>query len=145
MQSATNEIAHTDSTQANPPFSRAPTPKTRCSFFWRVVADFVDREEALSANAVSLANLPPETRQSELRDLLSGHGNITSIRISDAKPSSKDFSRPTASAIVIFEKSYEAEKAQSTVDGRYLHSGFRISASWGDREQIKRTPYFPFP
>jgi RNA recognition motif. (a.k.a. RRM, RBD, or RNP domain) len=142
MQSATNEIAHTDSTQANPLFNKAPTPKKP---FLCVAADLVDREEALSANAVSLANLPPETRQSEVRDLLSGYGNITSIRISDAKPSSKDFSRSTASAIVIFEKSYEAEKAQSTVDGRYLHSGFRISASWGDREQIKRTPYFPFP
>jgi hypothetical protein len=74
-----------------------------------------------------------------LRELLAGYGNITSIRLGNEKPSSKDFSRPTVSAIVIFEKPYEAEKAQSAVDGRYLHSGYRISASWGDREQLKRT------
>lgn len=108
------------------------------------MADFVDREEGLSANAVSLANLPRETRQAELRELLDRYGNITSIRVSNEKSSSNDFSRPTASAIVVFEKSYEAEKAQSSVDGRYLHSGYRISASWGDREQLKRTPQTPY-
>jgi hypothetical protein len=90
----------------------------------------------LSANTLNIACLPLSTRQSQLRELLLPYGEIRSIKIITEKVSSK-FVRQSSSAIVIFEKSFQAEKAQTAIDGRYMGEGWRLKASWGDREQQK--------
>jgi len=89
------------------------------------------------ANTLNIACLPLSTRQSQLRELLDQYGEIVSIKIVTEKPSSRDFARRSSSAIVVFEKSFQAEKAQTAIDGRYMGEGWRIKASWGDREQQK--------
>ena len=93
----------------------------------------------LSANTLNIACLPLSTRQSQLRELLLPYGEIRNIKIFMEKPSSK-FVRQSSSAIVIFEKPFQAEKAQTAIDGRYMGEGWRIKASWGDREQQKSIP-----
>jgi RNA recognition motif-containing protein len=89
------------------------------------------------ANTLNIACLPLSTRQSQLRELLDQYGEIVSIKIVTEKPSSRDFARRSSSATVVFEKSFQAEKAQTAIDGRYMGEGWRIKASWGDREQQK--------
>ena len=93
----------------------------------------------LSANTLNIACLPLSTRQSQLRELLLPYGEIRSIKIITEKASSK-FVRQSSSAIVVFEKSFQAEKAQTAIDGRYMGEGWRLKASWGDREQQKSIP-----
>jgi U2-associated protein SR140 len=89
----------------------------------------------MSASTLSLACLPLSTRQSQLRQLLSPHGDIQSIKIhTDRSSSSREFTRKSAAALVTFSQPYEAEKAQSAVDGHYMGEGFRIKASWGDKQ-----------
>jgi hypothetical protein len=97
-------------------------------------------EEMLSANTLNIACLPLSTRQSQLRELLLPFGEIRSIKIFPEKSSSK-FVRQSSSAIVIFDKPFQAEKAQTAIDGRYMGEGWRLKASWGDREQQKSIPF----
>jgi RNA recognition motif-containing protein len=95
-------------------------------------------EEMLSANTLNIACLPLSTRQSQLRELLLPYGEIRSIKIMQEK--SSKFVRQSSSAIVVFEKPFQAEKAQTAIDGRYMGEGWRLKASWGDREQQKSIP-----
>ena len=88
----------------------------------------------MSASTLSLACLPLSTRQSQLRQLLSPHGDIQSIKIHTDRSSSREYTRTSATALVTFSKPYEAEKAQSAVDGHYMGEGFRIKASWRDKK-----------
>jgi len=99
----------------------------------------VERLEAeMSANTLTLACLPLSTRQSQVRHLVSPHGQIESIKIhTDRSSSTREFTRKTATALVTFSKPHEAEKAQSALDGQYMGEGFRIKASWGDKQQAK--------
>ena len=98
----------------------------------------IDRsDQQMSANTLQVACLPLSTRQSQLRDLVTPYGKVVSIKIVTEKPSSRDFTRPSASALVVFDKSHQAEKAQNAIDGKYMGEGWRIKASWGDREQPK--------
>lgn len=62
------------------------------------------------------------------------------IKILTERPVGNDFSRRSASATVVFEKSHQAEKAHTAIDGRYMGEGWRIKASWGDRQQTKSIP-----
>jgi hypothetical protein len=64
-------------------------------------------------------------------------GEIVSIKVIAERPTGKEFARRSASATVVFEKSHQAEKAHTAIDGRYMGEGWRIKASWGDREQTK--------
>ena len=64
-------------------------------------------------------------------------GDIVSIKVVAERPTGNDFARRSASATVAFEKSHQAEKAHAAIDGRYMGEGWRIKASWGDREQTK--------
>ena len=93
----------------------------------------------MPANTLHIACLPLSTRQSQLRELLEPYGDVVSIRIISEKLSSRDFVRPSASALVVFDKPQQAEKAQTAIDGRYMGEGWRIKASWGDREMQKGT------
>ena len=90
----------------------------------------------LSANTLNIACLPLSTRQSQLRELLVPYGEVRSIKLIPERASSK-YVRQSSSAIVVFEKPFQAEKAQTAIDGRYMGEGWRIKASWGDREQQK--------
>ena len=94
-------------------------------------------DEHNSANTLNIACLPLSTRQSQVRELLDPYGDIVSIKIITEKSSSRDFSRPSSSAIVVFEKPFQAEKAQTAIHGRYMGEGWRLKASWGDREPQK--------
>jgi RNA recognition motif-containing protein len=96
----------------------------------------VERTEDQSANTLKIAHLPLSIRQSQLRDLLAPYGETVSINLVTER--SKGFIRPSTSATVIFEKSYQADKAHSAIDGKYMGDGWRIKATWGDRE-FKRT------
>jgi len=98
----------------------------------------LDRLDAeISANTLHIACLPLSTRQSQLGELLDPYGEIVSIKIIDEKPSAKEFTRQSSSAIVMFEKPFQAEKAQTAIDGRYMGEGWRLKASWGNKEQQK--------
>jgi len=94
-------------------------------------------DHAFAANTLNLACLPLSTRQSQLRELLAPYGVIISVKMTRERSSLGDFSRPSASATVIFDKPQQAEKAQSAIDGGYMGEGWRLKASWGDREQPK--------
>lgn len=96
-------------------------------------------EPEQSANTLYLTCLPLSTTQSQLRDLLFPYGPIRNIKIITEKHSSKTFTRKSCSASIVFEKSSQAERAQTGVDGRYMGQGWRIKASWGDLESRKRT------
>jgi RNA recognition motif-containing protein len=90
----------------------------------------------LSANTLKIAHLPLSISQSQLRDILAPYGEIVSINLVTER--SKGFIRPSTSASVIFEKSYQADKAHSAIDGKYMGEGWRIKTTWGERE-LKRT------
>lgn len=116
---------------AGEPHTEGPTPKLFAS-------DTIDHiDEQMSANALNIACLPLSTRQSQLREMLAPYGDIVSVKIITEKPSSREFVRRSASAIVVFEKPQQAEKAQVAMDGRYMGEGWRLKASWGNREQQK--------
>ena len=93
----------------------------------------------MSANTLSLACLPLSTSQSQIRQLLSPNGQIQSIKILANRSSVREFTRNFATALVTFSLPHEAEKAQSAVDGHYMGEGFRIKASWGEKQQTKGT------
>jgi U2-associated protein SR140 len=101
-------------------------------------------DQQMSANVLNIACLPLSTRQSQLREILAPYGDIVSVKIMTDKPSSREFVRRSASAIVTFEKPNQAEKAQAAIDGRYMGEGWRLKASWGNREQQKCGTPFPF-
>jgi len=103
--------------------------------FSELIEERIDPET--SARTLHLACLPLSTRQSQLRELLAPYGEIVSVIIINETPSSKDFSRRSVAANIIFSKPYEAEKAQTSIDGRYLGEGWRVKASWGDFETQK--------
>jgi RNA recognition motif-containing protein len=79
-----------------------------------------------------IAHLPPSTSKSQLREILAPNGTILNLNL--VTEGSKGFSRSTASATVIFDKSQQAEAAQRSLDGQYMGEGYRVKATWGDRE-----------
>jgi len=86
------------------------------------------------ANTLHIACLPHSIRESQLRELLSPYGTITYVRITQEKPSPKEFLRRSASATIVFQQSSEAAKAHTAIDGHYISEGYRMQAAWGDHE-----------
>jgi RNA recognition motif. (a.k.a. RRM, RBD, or RNP domain) len=123
----------------------AGEPQTEGTTLNPIAADTIDLlDPQMSANALNIECLPLSTRQSQLREMLAPYGDIVSVKIITEKPSSRAFVRRSASAVVVFEKPHQAEKAQVAIDGRYMGEGWRLKASWGSREQQKCRPSLPF-
>ena len=98
-----------------------------------------DRPYEDPANILTMSCLPLSTRQSQVRELVSPYGQVASIQMVEEK-SSRGFGKRSLSAIIVFERSNQAEKAQAAIDGKYMGEGWRIKASWGDMDQQKGTP-----